>query len=105
HPEVTLGVLHRDVTEQKLDLIQFAAGGRIDFLMRDSEAETYYEVEIMLGTLDETHTIRAIEYWDIECQRRPQFEHRAVIVPESITARFFNVLRLMNRAVPMKLRS
>jgi hypothetical protein len=77
------------------------AGGRIDFLMRDVEAETYYEVEIMLGALDETHIIRTIEYWDIERQRRPQFEHRAVIVAEEITARFFNVLRLMNRAVPM----
>jgi hypothetical protein len=65
------------------------AGGRIDFLMRDAEAETYYEVEIMLGALDETHIIRTIEYWDIERQRRPQFEHRAVIVAEDITARFF----------------
>jgi hypothetical protein len=77
------------------------AGGRIDFLMRDAEEETYYEVEIMLGALNETHIIRTIEYWDLERQRRPQFEHRAVIVAEDITARFFNVLRLMNRAVPV----
>lgn len=76
-------------------------GGRIDFLMRDAEAETYYEVEVMLGALDESHIIRTIEYWDIERQRRPQFEHRAVIVAEQITSRFFNVLRLLNRAVPM----
>ena len=33
-------------------------GGRIDFLMRDSEAETFYELEIMLGALDESHIIR-----------------------------------------------
>jgi hypothetical protein len=76
-------------------------GGRIDFLMIDAEAETYYEVEVMLGALDESHIIRSIEYWDIERQRRPQFEHRAVIVAEQITSRFFNVLRLLNRAVPM----
>lgn len=76
-------------------------GGRIDFLMRDVEGETYYEVEVMLGALDESHIIRTIEYWDIERQRRPQFEHRAVIVAEQITARFFNVLRLLNRAVPL----
>lgn len=76
-------------------------GGRIDFLMRDAEAETYYEVEVMLGELDASHIIRSIEYWDIERQRRPQFEHRAVIVAEHITSRFFNVLRLLNRAVPM----
>lgn len=74
-------------------------GGRIDFLMRG--AESYYEVEIMLGTLDESHIIRTIEYWDIERQRRPQADHYAVIVAEHITSRFFNVLRLLNRAVPM----
>jgi hypothetical protein len=33
--------------------------------MRDSEAETYYEVEIMLGNIDESHIIRTIEYWGI----------------------------------------
>ena len=76
-------------------------GGRIDFLMHHAETDTFYEVEIMLGTLDESHIIRTIEYWDIERQRRPQFGHRAVIVAEQITSRFFNVLRLMNRAVPM----
>ncbi|HXJ91800.1 MAG TPA: hypothetical protein VMT20_02835 [Terriglobia bacterium] len=76
-------------------------GGRIDFLMRDTEAETFYEVEVMLGALDESHVIRTMEYWDIERQRRPQFDHRAVIVAEQITSRFFNVLRLLNRAVPI----
>lgn len=77
------------------------SGGRIDFLLRDSDGEVYYEVEVMLGSLDESHIIRTIEYWDIERQRRPQFEHRAVIVAENITARFFNVIRLLNRAVPL----
>lgn len=75
--------------------------GRIDFLMHQAETETFYEVEVMLGALDESHIIRTIEYWDIERQRRPQFDHRAVIVAEQITARFFNVLRLLNRAVPL----
>ena len=45
--------------------------------------------------------IRTIEYWDIERQRRPQSDHRAVIVAENITSRFFNVLRLLNRSVPV----
>jgi hypothetical protein len=76
-------------------------GGRIDFLMRDAESGEYYEVEIMLGKLDESHIIRTIEYWDLERQRRPKSKHRAVIVAEHITSRFFNVLRLLNRAVPM----
>jgi hypothetical protein len=69
--------------------------------MRDAEAETYYEVEVMLGRVDESHIIRTIEYWDLERQRRPHYDHRAVIVAEQITSRFFNVIRLLNRAVPM----
>jgi len=55
----------------------------------------------MLGAVDESHIIRTIEYWDIERQRYPTLEHRAVIVAEEITARFFNVIRLLNRAIPI----
>lgn len=77
------------------------SGGRIDFLMYDVESETRYEVEVMLGATDESHIIRAIEYWDIERQRYPTLDHRAVLIAEEITARFFNVIRLLNRAVPI----
>ena len=69
--------------------------------MYDEEAETRYEIEVMLGAVDESHIIRAIEYWDVERQRYPTLEHRAVIVADQITARFFNVIRLLNRAIPM----
>lgn len=78
-----------------------AAGGRIDFLMDNSDDDIRYVVEIMLGSLDESHIIRTIEYWDIERQRYPSLDHRAVIVAEDITSRFFNVIRLLNRAVPV----
>jgi hypothetical protein len=77
------------------------AGGRIDFVLGDPDGETRYEVEVMLGSVDESHIIRTIEYWNIERQRYPMFEHQAVIVAEVITARFFNVIRLLNRAVPI----
>jgi hypothetical protein len=80
---------------------QQSSGGRLDFLLYDPEQEIRYEVEVMLGALDESHIIRTIEYWDIERQRYPVYEHRAVIVAEEITARFFNVIRLLNRAVPL----
>lgn len=76
-------------------------GGRIDFLMSDPEEGVRYEIEVMLGTLDESHIIRTIEYWDVERTRFPQLEHRAVIVAEEITNRFFNVISLLNRAVPI----
>jgi hypothetical protein len=76
-------------------------GGRIDFLMFNPEDEVRYEIEIMLGTLDESHIIRAIEYWDVERRRFPSFEHRAVIIAEDITNRFFNIIGLMNKAIPI----
>src|SRR5579871_2140969 len=78
-----------------------ASGGRIDFLMADFENETRYEIELMLGATDESHIIRTLEYWDVERQRYPTLQHRAVIVAEEITSRFFNVIRLLNRAVPI----
>ena len=78
-----------------------ASGGRIDFLLYDPEIETMYETEIMLGVLDESHIIRTIEYWDIERRRYPNKEHKAVIVAEEITNRFFNVISLMNRSIPI----
>jgi hypothetical protein len=76
-------------------------GGRLDLLLSDPEEGIRYEVEIMLGRLDESHIIRSIEYWDVERTRFPQLEHRAVIVAEDITNRFFNVISLLNRAVPI----
>jgi hypothetical protein len=77
------------------------SGGRLDFLMSDPEEGVRYEVEVMLGRIDESHIIRTIEYWDIERTRFPQLEHRAVIVAEEITSRFFNVISILNRAVPI----
>jgi hypothetical protein len=88
-----LQILRREKIQQ--------TGGRIDFLMFDPDQEVRYEIEVMLGSLDESHIIRTIEYWDIERQRYPSHDHRAVIVAEEITARFFNVIRLLNRAIPV----
>jgi hypothetical protein len=79
------------------------SGGRIDMILRDASSDTpiHYEVEVMLGSVDESHIIRTIEYWDVEKRRFPSFEHRAVIVAEDITNRFFNVIGLLNRSVPI----
>ena len=78
-----------------------STGGRIDFLLYDPETQTMYETEIMLGSTDESHIIRTIEYWDIERRRFPNKDHRAVLVAEDITNRFFNVISLMNRSIPI----
>ncbi len=76
-------------------------GGRIDLILSDPEENIRYETEIMLGTVDESHIIRTIEYWDVERRRYPAYEHRAVIVAEEITNRFFNVIGLLNKAIPI----
>jgi hypothetical protein len=76
-------------------------GGRIDIILTDEDNEIRYEVEVMLGRLDPSHIIRCVEYWDIERTRSRQYEHRAVIIAEDITSRFFNVIWLLNRAVPI----
>ena len=55
----------------------------------------------MLGPTDQSHIIRAIEYWDIERRRYPAYDHVAVLVAEDITARFLNVLSLFAGTVPL----
>lgn len=80
---------------------QMIGGGRLDLLLADKESEIRYEVELMLGELDESHIIRAIEYWDIERRRYPDLTHYAVIVAEDITSRFLNVISLFNKSVPL----
>src|SRR2546423_4534053 len=76
-------------------------GGRIDILLKDSEDDTMYEVEVMLGETDETHIIRTIEYWDNEKRRWPQRQHIAVLIAEHINRRFFNVIHLLSHSIPI----
>lgn len=76
-------------------------GGRLDILLKDPEDDTMYEVEVMLGETDESHIIRTIEYWDNEKRIRPQRQHYAVLVSESITRRFFNVIHLFSHSIPI----
>jgi hypothetical protein len=75
--------------------------GRLDLLLQDTETRKRYEVEIQLGTVDESHIIRTIEYWDIERKRYPQYDHCAVIIAEKITSRFLNVISLFNGTIPL----
>ena len=76
-------------------------GGRLDLLLQDPDTLKRYEVEIQLGSVDESHIIRTVEYWDIERRRYPQYEHAAVIIAEEITARFLNVISLFNGSIPL----
>jgi len=75
--------------------------GRLDILLQDAEGYRRYEVEIQLGSTDESHIVRTIEYWDIERRKYPQYDHVAVIIAEDITSRFFNVINLFNGFIPI----
>lgn len=75
-------------------------GGRLDLLLKDPD-DSMYEVEVQLGETDESHIIRTIEYWDNEKRRWPNRAHTAVLIAEKITSRFFNIVQLLSRAVPI----
>jgi hypothetical protein len=75
--------------------------GRLDLLLQDPDTQRRYEVELQLGSTDEPHIIRTIEYWDIERKRYPQYDHCAVLVAEDITSRFLNVVSLFNGVIPL----
>lgn len=75
--------------------------GRLDLLLQDPESERRYVLELMLGTLDESHIIRSIEYWDIERRRYPAYDHVAVVVAEDVTGRFLNILSLLAGTIPL----
>ncbi|WP_454006774.1 hypothetical protein [Alcaligenes sp. Marseille-Q7550] len=78
-----------------------SSGGRLDLLLKDPQDDSMYEVEVMLGETDEAHIIRTIEYWDNEKRRWPQRQHYAVLVAESITRRFFNVIHILSHSIPI----
>ena len=76
-------------------------GGRLDLLLQDPETNRRYELELQLGSTDEKHIIRTLEYWDVERKRYPQYDHAAVLVAEDITSRFLNVVGLFNGFIPL----
>jgi hypothetical protein len=93
-----LGLGNIILKDKKLSLPR---GRRVNLLFQDAESTTRYEVEIMLGSADESHIIRAIEHWDVEKERYPQYDHYGVIVAEDITSHFLNVIGLFNGFIPL----
>lgn len=77
------------------------SGGRLDLLLLDTEEDRRFEVELMLGSTDESHVVRTIEYWDVERRRYPAYDHCAVLVAEEVTSRFLNVLGLLVGTIPL----
>lgn len=89
-----------DLELKEAERIQPRAG-RLDLLLYDRDNDRRYEVELMLGKIDESHIIRTIEYWDNERKRFPNSDHCAVIIAEDITTRFLNIIGLFNSQIPI----
>ncbi|MBA3354218.1 MAG: hypothetical protein H0U23_17645 [Blastocatellia bacterium] len=75
--------------------------GRLDLLFQNIDSTRRFEVEVQLGSTDEAHIIRTIEYWAVEKKRYPQYDHTAVIIAEDVTTRFLNVINLFNGPIPL----
>ena len=77
------------------------SGGRLDMLLKDPQDNTMYEIEIMLGETDPSHIVRSIEYWDNEKRRYPQRQHVSVLIAESFDRRYFNIIQILSKNIPM----
>ena len=90
---LNLGVKTRLLQKQR----RHQGAGKLDLLLESEDRQTRYVVELMLGNLDESHIIRAIEYWDIERRAYPDISHVAVIIAKGL-GRFLNVIGLLTGA-------
>jgi len=72
--------------------------GRFHITLEDVILDIGYEVEVMLGEIDASHIINALEYWD---RRRGTKYNYAVLVAESFDGRYFNLLHTLSMNLPM----
>lgn len=86
-------VLHKERAQSK--------AGRLDLLLKDQATGRRYTFELQLGVVDESHIVRAIEYWDNEKRRYPEIDHCCIICAETVNSRFLNVISLFNRQIPL----
>ena len=69
-------------------------GGRLDILLKSvEESNKRICTEIQLGVLDESHLLRAWEYYLSEKQQYPQYDVSAVLVCEEVSDRMLPVVR------------
>ena len=79
-------------------------GGRLNILAEDESNQFLFTIELMVGSLDWSHIIRAIDYWQREKarERRDGWETVTVIVAEDIRqTRFYNVVRFLSERMPL----
>jgi hypothetical protein len=90
-----------DVTVIDGDRIQETTGFR-GILLQAAGGNRRFVVAIQLGKTDESHLIRAIEFWDSERKRSPEYEHTAVLVAEELAHRFLDLIGIISAAIPVQ---
>ena len=60
-----------------------------------------YVVDVQLGPTDDRQVIRLVERWAAERRRRAGRRCFAILVAGQIETRYFNILRLISRAMPV----
>lgn len=75
-------------------------GGRLDVLAYQSDIDTYYEIEIMLGEVNADHGFRSLDYWARERLRKPNAKHVAVLVAEDLSGRYKTVIETLPNFLP-----
>lgn len=76
-------------------------GGRLDILAYNASLDTYYEIEVMLGSCDADHGFRVLDYWAREQLRFPNSRHVAVLVAEELSGRHQTVIETLTRHLPL----
>ena len=78
--------------------------GHVGFLLEDPVEAILYAVELKLGPTDDRQIIRLVESWAATRNRHPRSRCIPVLVAEQIAPRYWNVLRLISRSVPIVVR-
>jgi hypothetical protein len=83
---------------------RYRKASRVDLVLLDEENNILYCAELMLGELDESHIVRALDYWLSE-SRKPSnkgWQVVAVLAAESIRkSRYFPVVEFLSQKLPL----
>jgi hypothetical protein len=94
-----LGLGEIEIVEK--ELIQYQNyGGRLDILAHNSQTNTYFEIEVMLGECDSDHGFRTLDYWARERLKNPNSLHYAVLVAEDLQGRYKTLIETLPQFIP-----
>jgi hypothetical protein len=75
--------------------------GTLDLLAYQSDTNTYFEIEIMLGEADNWHIVHVLDYWSNEKAKKPFSNHVGVLITESCRGRYNKLLHTLPDFLPL----